>query len=428
MHSKSNQHGSVTVLAMVSLLIMTSLAGVYFNKNISGLSKTFSFNYGQQNSAQAVAEAGIQYVWAHALENTPDNTRAWNTTTLSSNPIKIDNTNDNSPTFTVSITKITTNLPAGVTANDSYYKVSSTGIVGSTSKTVVAYLLIPSATPPVLTSYFNNAAFSDKPWSISGSGENASATAPDGKNYYQVLFNQKVYSNDENHLDPTGNLGFTLNYKVNLKSTSSTNPNDCGYGIYYLANGNPNNLSGYVLQYDPGLTPDQILVKKVVADYKSTTTPWYNEIISNNYEKLYSNNYYNNQSWQKSTKAATWSKNSDNSYNLNTNPLSGQDTMSIPMSTALNQLNKVTNKNNTMLNQSHILTIDVRPDASGKVIHTISLDGLPILRFIDRDTKPDRVFSSGLTGLRVWNANAEFQNYGSAGIQPIIIRSWEIER
>ena len=44
MHSKSNQHGSVTVLAMVSLLIMTSLAGVYFNKNISGLSKTFSFN------------------------------------------------------------------------------------------------------------------------------------------------------------------------------------------------------------------------------------------------------------------------------------------------------------------------------------------------------------------------------------------------
>ena len=81
-----------------------------------------------------------------------------------------------------------------------------------------------------------------------------------------------------------------------------------------------------------------------------------------------------------------------------------------------------------MLNQSHILTIDVRPDASGKVIHTISLDGLPILRFIDRDTKPDRVFSSGLTGLRVWNAKAEFQNYGSAGIQPIIIRSWEIER
>ena len=151
MHSKSNQHGSVTVLAMVSLLIMTSLAGVYFNKNISGLSKTFSFNYGQQNSAQAVAEAGIQYVWAHALENTPDNTRVWKSATLSSNPIKIDNTNDNSPTFTVSITKITTNLPAGVTANDSYYKVSSTGIVGSTSKTVVAYLLIPSSTPPVST-------------------------------------------------------------------------------------------------------------------------------------------------------------------------------------------------------------------------------------------------------------------------------------
>ena len=134
MHSKSNQHGSVTVIAMVSLLIMTSLAGVYFNKNISGLSKTFSFNYGQQNSAQAVAEAGIQYVWAHALENTPDNTRVWNTATLSSNPIKIDNTNDNSPTFTVSITKITTNLPAGVTANDSYYKVSSTGIVGRPAK------------------------------------------------------------------------------------------------------------------------------------------------------------------------------------------------------------------------------------------------------------------------------------------------------
>ena len=59
MHSKSNQHGSVTVLAMVSLLIMTSLAGVYFNKNISGLSKTFSFNYGQQNYDQAVAGGGF---------------------------------------------------------------------------------------------------------------------------------------------------------------------------------------------------------------------------------------------------------------------------------------------------------------------------------------------------------------------------------
>lgn len=129
----------------------------------------------------------------------------------------------------------------------------------------------------------------------------------------------------------------------------------------------------------------------------------------------------------KSAKAATWSKNSDNSYNLNTNPLNGRDTMSIPMSTALNQLNKVTNKNN-MLNQSHILTIDVRPDASGKVIHTISLDGLPILRFIDRDTKPDRVFSSGLTGLRVWNAKQISKTMALLDIQPIIIRSWEIKR
>ena len=186
-------------------------------------------------------------------------------------------------------------------------------------------------------------------------------------------------------------------------------------------------MSGYVLQYDPGLTPDQILVKKVVADYKSTTTPWYNEIISNNYEKLYNNNYYNNQSWQKSTTAASWTK-QNGSYILNTNPSNNQDTMSIPMDNVLNQLNKLTNKNNTMLNQSHILTIDVRPNASGKVVHTISIDGLPILSFIDRDTNPNRIFNSGLTGLRVWNATAEFQNSGAAGIQPIIIRSWEIER
>ena len=102
--------------------------------------------------------------------------------------------------------------------------------------------------------------------------------------------------------------------------------------------------------------------------------------------------------------------------------------MSIPMSNVLNQLNKVTNKTNKMLNQSHILTIDVRPDSSGNVIHTISIDGLPILRFIDRDTNPNRIFDSGVTGLRVWNATAEFQNYGSVGIQPIIIRSWEVER
>lgn len=428
MSIKINQRGSATVLALVSLLIISSLSTVYFNKNISGLSKTYYFNYGQQISAQSVAEAGIQYVWANALENTPDNTRIWDLSKLKTNTeIHIDNTNNNSPTFSITINAITSNLPQGITSSDSYYKIESTGTVGTTSKTVTAYLLVPSPIPPSLTSFINNGAYSDKPWTINGSGDSAYATAPDGKNYYQLLFNQQVYSNDDNHLDSNGNKGFTLNYKVNLKSTNSSNPNDCGYGIYYLANGNPNNMSGYVLQYDPGLTPDQILVKKVVADNKSTTTPWYNEIISNNYERLYYNNYYNNQSWQKSTTAATWTKQSD-SYVLNTNPSNGQDTMSIPMSNVLNQLNKVTNKTNKMLNQSHILTIDVRPDSSGNVIHTISIDGLPILRFIDRDTNPNRIFDSGVTGLRVWNATAEFQNYGSVGIQPIIIRSWEVER
>lgn len=428
MITKNCQRGSATVIAMISLLIISSLCGVYFNKNISGLSKAHYFNYGQQISAQAVAEAGIQYVWANALENTPDNTRVWDLARLSTNtPIHIDSTNSDSPTFTITTTKITSNLPQGVTANDSYYKIDSTGTVGNTTKTITAYLLIPSTTPPSLTQFIGNGSYSGKPWSINGSGDSAYATAPDGKNYYQVLFNQQVYANNDSHPDSNGNKGFTLNYKVNLKSTNSSNPNDCGYGIYYLANGNPNNMSGYVLQYDPGLTPDQILVKKVVADYKSTTTPWYNEIISNNYEKLYNNNYYNNQSWQKSTTAASWTK-QNGSYILNTNPSNNQDTMSIPMDNVLNQLNKLTNKNNTMLNQSHILTIDVRPNASGKVVHTISIDGLPILSFIDRDTNPNRIFNSGLTGLRVWNATAEFQNSGAAGIQPIIIRSWEIER
>ena len=104
MSIKINQRGSATVLALVSLLIISSLSTVYFNKNISGLSKTYYFNYGQQISAQSVAEAGIQYVWANALENTPDNTRIWDLSKLKTNTeIHIDNTNNNSPTFSITI-------------------------------------------------------------------------------------------------------------------------------------------------------------------------------------------------------------------------------------------------------------------------------------------------------------------------------------
>jgi len=419
------QSGSATMLALLGMLILGASAGTYMVSSGAGLGN--GNNYGETVAAQYAAEAGITYAMTHAKQNTPTSTGTWDRSTISGSPIALDSSNAQSPTFTITITSQT---PKPTNYNGDYFKITSTGKVGSTKRSVVAYITIPSPVNPTPASTFdlmNDADYSGTKWT---QGTDF-VTAPSGI-YCQVLFKDAIYANDANHKDALGNKGFTLNYNVNLVSTNAGHDNDSGYGIYYLATGNADNMSAYVLQYDPGLSPDQILVKKVIASRNSTTNPWENEVFGG------TNNSFQGSMNDSGTKknpsiSPSWTNTTLNNVNL-----SSQDLMTIPMADVLNKLNQLninSTNNNKMKGQNHRLTIDARPDANGKVVHTISMDGLQILKFIDRGGN-GVPFTQGSTGLRVWQAQAQFYNNTNPGggdvtsgqVGSIQIRSWGSEK
>lgn len=449
-----NQIGAASALSLMALLILSSTAAAYLVTSSNGLSRLTGFSYSENIQAKAAAEAGIRYVWMNAIENTDDNTRIWSTDKLTKSPIPVDNADANSPTFQVAFTQISTNLPSDVTSADSYYKVTSVGRAGNSKSVLEAYLLIPAPTSNSLATLVRNGRVSRNiDWSLSKDKDgNDVATAPNNSNYYQILFND--YDSVASRI--------TYNYQINLKSITEGHSSDTGYGIYYLANGDPDNMSGYVLQYDPGLEPDQILVKKVVADENNSTQPWLNEIIDKGDPVTVYGNVYTkqgstgNQSWQKTTAAAdSWAipkgKNWTNTIKNNqTDPSSffkleeetsdtnyQKDIMTVPISNVMDKLNEIgandTTKNNKMLGQKHILTIDIQEvtvNHEKNFIHRIYIDGLEILRFIDRSTTNNfaKKPGSGRTGLRVWQASAEFSSLSSTSTSPIIIRSWDIPK
>lgn len=451
------QDGSATAIALMVMVILASLAAVYLTAASGGLSRLLGFSYGENLQAKAAAEAGIRYAWTHALENAK--TRNENGTTVQSwdsgslpGEVVLDRMNPNSPAFTLTATLMTRNLPAGLPADKYYYyRITSTGHSGASSAVLNAYLEIPiNPADPTLIDMIYNATYSDnRKWIIDRKGtpndySDDTATAPGIADYYQALFNQKVYPQE----------GFTLNYRINLNKTTAGHPGATGYGIYYMstAKENANNISAYVLQYDPGLEPDQIVVKKIVQK-PGTTVPSSNEIKSNTPVNVYdrAGYYYNryggtgNQSWQATTAAASWNipqnvtkaswkleieeKNTDSSYN--------QDIMTVPIDMVLNTLNRLKangTSNNKMLEQNHIMTIDLRPETlpngTKRMVHRIYMDGLEILRFVDRSpTNNYANLNEGYTGLRVWNATTTFQNMPSSGTRaPIIIHSWDIQK
>lgn len=454
--SWKRQDGSATAIALMTMVILASLAAVYLTAASGGLSRLMGFSYGENIQAKAAAEAGIRYAWMHALENAKTKNesgttvQSWDASSLPGGEVALDSTNPNSPAFTLAVTLLKTNLPAGLPEDRYYYyRVTSTGRSGASTAVLNAYLEIPiNPADPTLIDMIDNATYSDnRKWIIDRNNtpddySDDTATAPGISDYYQALFNQKVYPQE----------GFTLNFKVNLNATDQRNPGATGYGIYYMATDkdNANNISAYVLQYDPGLEPDQIVVKKVVQK-PGTTVPSSNEIKSGTQVKVYDSAGYNysrgtgNQSWQATTAAASWNipkdvtqaswklaieeKNTDSSYN--------QDIMTVPIDMVLKTLNQLKangTSNNKMLGQDHIMTIDLRPETlpngTKRMVHRIYMDGLEILRFVDRSSTNNYAnLSEGYTGLRVWNATTTFQNMPSTGTRaPIIIHSWDIQK
>ncbi len=426
------QSGSATMLALFIMLILGTSAGTYMVSAGSGLGT--GHNYGEAISAQYAAESGVIYALTHAKQNTSKTTGKWDRTTLSSENITLDSSNSASPTFKITITAIDKDDRPSDLASfiGDYFKVTSVGKAGTTTRSIDAYITIPGTDPPSPISTFDlmaDAEFSGSKWTM---GKNALGTefaAAPADNYYQVLFKDTVYANDEAHKDTSNNKGFTLNYNVNLVSTNVGHASDCGYGIYYLATGDPNNMSAYVLQYDPGLTPDQIVVKKVIKDKNSTTTPWANEVFgpnTNSFQKSM------NQTQTNKLSSPTWDNTTKKLKGVNPTDNSGQDLMAISMTDVVNKLNALKingTTNNKMLGQNHTLTIDARPDKNNNVVHTISMDGLEVLKFIDRG-KNGPIFTEGSTGLRVWQAQAQFYNNingvntTTGAVGSIKIRSW----
>jgi len=422
------QRGSATLIALLAMIVLASITGAYLTTSSAGLSTTKSYSYGEGINAQAAAEAGIKYAWANALYTTPDATRVWNYQNYFSVPIHMDSSDNTSPTFTITVQPVA-QLPADV-SNSSYYQITSVGTAGTTTRSIQAYILVPGTQPPTLLQLIaeGHTASGQPPWGIIN-GTYAEAVN-DENTYQEILFGQQVSATN----------GFTLQFQVNLVNTNPDQTTDCGYGIYYLASGNPNNMSAYVLQYDPGLSPQQILVKKVIASTNSTTVPWANEIHdSADPVTVYpSNENYSggtgNQSWQATNTATSWntlqqwtSANETNIANMtllssDSTTDNHEDTMTVPMDMVMNQLNNTSIQangitTNQMNGQNHILTIDVHNG-----VHRIFIDELEILHFVDRSSAP---FTAGYTGLRVWESQAQFSNLpGSGELGPIIIRSW----
>lgn len=421
------QKGSATILALLAVLILGLSTSIY------AMSAKTGIKHGDELAAQYAAEAGITYALAHAKQHTDITTGQW-TTKLPTNPIALDSNNVNSPTFTITLTLLssdTTLKDVTGTLRCAYYKITSLGKAGNTTRSLDAYLTIPLPPTPISTfELMKDADYSGSKWNINTTDPNNPFASAPADQYYQVLFKDTIDAKQ----------GFNLNYNVNLGKITPGHSGDTGYGIYYLATGNADNMTGYVLQYDPGLG-NKILVKKVIASVKTPNRASDNEIKAGNADSFqstisaYNNKYLDpNSLWTGSTLNATA-----------VDPFKkGTDLMEISIEPVLKKLNdlKKNNGDNHMQYQNHQLTINAQPqkDKNGNIlkdwwgnpiiVHTISMDGLEILKFIDRGNAGP-VLTQGSTGLRVWEADARFFNNtnGQVGaIGSIKIRSWGTEK
>ncbi len=248
--------------------------------------------------------------------------------------------------------------------------ITATGHTGGTSRTIVVNVGFKPATKPGLldllssstASYSHDNANTANPsaakrWLVTGSEGNRVGNPPDS-GFNQVLFNDIL---DQN--------GFSIDYYATL--TQMTN-SATGYGIYYFATGMADNMTAYVLQYDPGAVLNNdggaFFVKKVIQSPTVPANPSDNETRDYRY------------AFQ------------DNSSANGTARVS------------FNDIAKSYIKN-FQLNALHKITIKYE---NGR--HKIYIDDVLILDFVDNDRSHPIPKTNAGTGLRVWNARVNFYN------------------
>jgi hypothetical protein len=262
--------------------------------------------------------------------------------------------------------------------------------------------------------------------------------SPPGTGNYQVLFKGQQ---------------FEENFKLAYNCACKNFPNDSsgkGYGIYYGATGDPDNLTSYVFQYDPGASEggnggaffvkkvktapnipgfigdlewdDNKVVQKYVAahwegwGWKKTWVPEQPEILGGYYNTHYEqgDNFTTPCHKPFQPNEGSCAPGQDGTIKISLNELKSYMESQPGITTPFN------------LNASHKITIEVKDDPNGQKRHLIFCDGVLILSFVDKTTRcPIDFTQPTYTGLRVWNADVGFYNnphemYGQKGKAAII--------
>jgi hypothetical protein len=339
----------------------------------------------------------------------------------------------------------------------SQINITSTGHLNNRNYTVkVIFALSNSnlyvASADGIIEYFNGAEYSHLngtgsllPWDFKNAvtdnehpENNKPATvSPPGTGNYQVLFKGQEFGE---------------NFKLAYNCACKNFPNDSsgkGYGIYYGATGNPDNLTAYVFQYDPGASEGNnggaFFVKKVKT---APNTPgfigdleWDDNKVVQEYAAAHWEGWGWNKTWVPEQPEIlggyynTHYKDGDNFTTPCYQPFQpnegsgvpGQDgTIKISLNSLKSYMESQLGISNFNINASHKISIEVKDDPDGRKRHLISCDGITILSFVDKTTRCPIDFSQPTyTGLRVWNADVSFYNnphemYGQKGTAAII--------
>jgi Tfp pilus assembly major pilin PilA len=354
--------------------------------------------------------------------------------------------------------------------NPDYINVTATATYnGVTSRSIVHILLgnekksIPN--PGVIPLIENSHDFSnDEKWTVSGDPPICRPPVSSLKSFKQVLFHDTLDAN------------FKVSYNITLDKKNLYDSGGTGYGVYYMANGDADNMTGYIFQYDPGANigtdGGAFFVKKVIAGKSSTTSPWQNETRNytlgfqdNGNDSLGNNTGTTRMSIGNDTTNGTFIKTMNTYYTaMNAAGKKRLDGSSYPAQFYLTTEDaKAAGYEESVAAEyaRHTIAIEVRDDDAptavkrqvttttqvpiykkGKITgyksvtttsivtesvilkrHYVSCDGQPILNFVDFDNaNPISSVNAG-TGLRVWNARVTFNNNISESYGQVVTRN-----
>lgn len=458
------QDGFVSAMAMilVGLLVTMVSASVYIN------SKNFAMNKasGDAAAAEMAAVAGVRHLEAYlGFKNLCGSAAvSWFHNISSLNGTLTADAADNNNWSSAYI--VTWNTAGATSSNNKYwyYNVSSNGTYNGVTRTANAVIAIKKSmvdmghdiialTPGAAASKNNPSGGSttlDK-WSVTGSGATGSATfdSPDQiwLKFSDTLNMNTISSNSSDFLDVAYDL--QINNVYNNGQVVQTSTGGYTFGMYYLmsgALGNTNTTagaSGYVVQYDPGLNYSY---NSGVGSYKTSTgstaqcTKGFMIVRkSSSASNLTSNNDLpNNGSTTTFNDAYGFENNNGYNYSTNTNvpwynnivdistaenvfestyssTYDAVDVVQVPfeqvgplLQYAYAQSGGAIGVQTFSVNDNHSMEVKVKRNGAGKDVTAVYLDGVLVLRYIDRSSSP---YTSGGSGLRLSHMKATATNY-----------------